>query len=46
MTKILFLDEFGDHNLTAIDPQHPIFVLGGIIVDEKYALGEMTEKTK
>lgn len=44
MTKILFLDESGDHNLTAIDPQHPIFVLGGIIVDEKYAFGEMTYK--
>lgn len=44
MTKILFLDESGDHNLTAIDPQHPIFVLGGIIADENYAFGEMTEK--
>ena len=44
MTKILFLDESGDHNLIAIDPQNPIFVLGGIIVDEEYALGEMTKK--
>jgi hypothetical protein len=44
MTKILFLDESGDHNLTAIDPQHPIFVLGGIIVDENYAFGKMTQK--
>jgi hypothetical protein len=44
MNKILFLDESGDHNLTAIDPQHPIFVLGGIIADKDYALGEMTEK--
>ncbi len=44
MSKILFLDESGDHNLTAIDPQHPIFVLGGVIADKDYALGEMTEK--
>lgn len=44
MAKILFLDESGDHNLTAIDPQHPIFVLGGIIADENYAFQEMTQK--
>jgi hypothetical protein len=44
MNKILFLDESGDHNLTAIDPQHPIFVLGGIIARREYALGEMTSK--
>jgi hypothetical protein len=44
MNKILFLDESGDHNLGAIDPQHPIFVLGGIVADKDYALGEMTEK--
>ena len=42
--KMLFLDESGDHNLTAIDSQHPIFVLGGIIADKHYALGEMTYK--
>jgi hypothetical protein len=34
--KILFLDESGDHNLIKIDNQYPIFVLGGIIVDEQY----------
>jgi hypothetical protein len=34
--KILFLDESGDHNLAVIDPQHPLFVLGGIIVEEDY----------
>ncbi|MES2663549.1 MAG: DUF3800 domain-containing protein [Pseudomonadota bacterium] len=44
MKKILFLDESGDHNLIAMDPQHPIFVLGGIIVYEDYAFGEMTNK--
>ncbi len=31
--KILFLDESGDHNLTKIDDQYPVFVLGGVIVD-------------
>lgn len=44
MTKILFLDESGDHSLAVIDPQHPVFVLGGIIVDWEYAHGEMTDK--
>lgn len=34
--KIMFLDESGDHNLSLIDPQYPIFVLGGVIVDEYY----------
>ncbi|PSR19972.1 MAG: DUF3800 domain-containing protein [Sulfobacillus acidophilus] len=31
----LFLDESGDHSLTKIDPQYPIFVLGGIIADDQ-----------
>ncbi len=42
--KIMFLDESGDHNLSVIDPQYPLFVLGGIITDQEYAEGEMTEK--
>ncbi len=41
--KILFLDESGDHNLTLVDPQYPLFVLGGVIVDKDYAEGPMTE---
>jgi Protein of unknown function (DUF3800) len=41
--KVLFLDESGDHNLSAIDPQYPLFVLGGVIVDQDYADGELTE---
>jgi len=41
--KILFLDESGDHNLSIIDPQYPIFVLGGVIVDEEFADGTLTE---
>ncbi len=42
--KILFLDESGDHNLSVVDPQYPIFVLGGVIVDQDYAEGELTEQ--
>ena len=41
--KILFLDESGDHNLSVIDPQYPIFVLGGVIVDEDYAKGPLND---
>ena len=39
--KTLFLDESGDHSLSAIDPQYPVFVLGGAIVDSEYAATEM-----
>ncbi len=42
--KILFLDESGDHHLAKIDPQYPIFVLGGIIVEQVYAEGELTRQ--
>jgi hypothetical protein len=40
--KLLFLDESGDHNLSVIDPQYPIFILGGVIVDERYAEGPLS----
>ncbi len=30
----MFLDESGNHDLTGIDLQYPVFVLGGVIVDE------------
>ena len=33
---VLFLDESGDHSLDKIDPQYPVFVLGGCIVDLNY----------
>jgi hypothetical protein len=36
MGLILFLDESGDHSLSKIDPQHPVFVLCGVIMDEDY----------
>lgn len=42
--KIMFLDESGDHNLSVIDPNYPLFVLGGIIVDKVYAETVITEK--
>jgi hypothetical protein len=42
--KVMFLDESGDHSLTAIDPQYPMFVLGGVIVEESYALGELERR--
>jgi hypothetical protein len=35
--KVLFLDGIGDHNLSVIDPQYPLFVLGGAVVDLNYA---------
>lgn len=44
VTKVLFLDESGDHSLDKIDPQYPVFVLGGIIVDLIYAKGEMDQR--
>ena len=39
--QTLFLDESGDHSLDVIDPQYPVFVLGGVIVDDDYAASEM-----
>ena len=42
--KCLFLDESGDHSLTRIDPQYPVFVLGGAVVDAEYAAGELTRR--
>jgi len=44
--KILFLDESGDHSLAKIDPQYPLFVLGGVIADRDYAKGEMTAQLR
>lgn len=40
--KVLYLDESGDHNLTFIDPDFPVFVLGGVIVEQDYAEGTLT----
>jgi len=43
MGLILFLDESGDHSLSKIDQQHPVFVLCGVIMDEDYHSGAATE---
>src|SRR5260370_18150181 len=43
MGLILFLDESGDHSLSKIDPQYPVFVLCGVIVDENYHNGVASE---
>lgn len=43
---VLFLDESGDHSLNRIDPQYPVFVLGGCIVDLDYHDNHMTEELK
>ena len=44
--KVLFLDESGDHNLSVIDPSYPLFVLGGIIVEQEYAAGPMEDAVR
>lgn len=35
--KTLYLDESGDHNLEVIDPSYPVFVLGGVVMEDGYA---------
>lgn len=44
--KKMFLDESGSHNLTVIDPQYPIFVLGGVIVNADYAAGPLEARLR
>ncbi len=34
--KALFLDESGDHDLINIDPEYPVFVLAGCVMDIDY----------
>lgn len=41
--KTLYIDETGDHSLSKIQKSYPIFVLCGIICDEKYHDGELTD---
>jgi hypothetical protein len=41
--KIMFLDESGDHSLDVIDPQYPMFVLAGVIMDQAYAEGKLEQ---
>ena len=42
--RVMFLDESGDHNLAVIDPSYPLFVLGGVIVDQRYAEGPLERR--
>ena len=44
MGKILFLDETGDHSLTKIDAQYPVFGLCGIIVEDSYHDTALTDR--
>ncbi|MCP9453062.1 MAG: DUF3800 domain-containing protein [Nitrospira sp.] len=44
--KVLFLDESGDHNLAVIDPLYPLFVLGGVIVEQRYAEGPLEDELR
>lgn len=46
INKVLFLDESGDHSLDVIDPQYPMFVLGGVILDMNYAKNELEQKIR
>ena len=41
--KILYLDESGHSNLAVIDTDFPIFVLGGVIVEQDYAEGPLAD---
>lgn len=41
----LFLDESGDHSLSVIDPQYPVFVLGGCMFEEAYHDNEFSDAT-
>lgn len=41
-TLVLFLDESGDHDLIRIDPEYPIFVLAGCIMDSQYEAKVLT----
>lgn len=43
MPLVLFLDESGDHSLGKIDPQYPVFVLCGVIMEEQYHHSNATD---
>lgn len=34
--QTLYIDESGDHNLVKIDSSYPVFVLGGVLVEDDY----------
>ena len=39
--KVLFLDKSGGHSLSLIDPQYPLFVLGGVVMEQAYSEGPL-----
>ena len=41
---VMFLDESGDHSLDKVDPQYPVFVLAGVILEEEYARGTLEQR--
>lgn len=43
--RTLYLDESGDHQLDLIDQRYPVFVLGGVIIEETYARTIAAEAT-
>lgn len=44
LLKVMFLDESGNHALDKIEPDYPVFVLGGVIVDRAYARDIITPR--
>ncbi len=42
----MFLDESGDHSLDKIDPQFPMFVLAGCILDKEYHEGVVESRMR
>lgn len=41
--KTLYIDETGDHSLSKIDNSYPIFVLSGVIVEQEYHDGPLSD---
>ncbi len=46
MPLVMFLDESGDHSLSKIDPQYPLFVLCGVLLSDEYHKTTATEALK
>lgn len=42
--KVMFLDESGGHNLSVVEKDYPVFVLGGVIMDKHYAETELVQR--
>ena len=41
--KVLYLDESGESNPAVVDTHYPVFVLGGVIMDQRYAAGPLID---